>query len=155
MGLSKHEGTDISIAEELEKLDEHLILLEGRQVKPSQCFRLSGNPPQVLYNTNCPEDLKVKVEKILARYRNREETHSYFYTIAFEFENTHYNGRLTPAFKKGNDLPSSWHVVLNEVFFGVLHKNHDRWEIAEQRPAALVEKVGSLIDKGAYKQQVL
>jgi hypothetical protein len=150
MGLSKHEDGS-SIIKELERLDEQLMLLDDKPVRASQCFRLSGNPPQVIYNTNCPEDLKQKVEAILLRYRNREDAVSYFYTVEFDFEGVHYTGRLTPHFKDGQETPSSWHVVLNEVFFGWLHKTDNRWEVSEQRPAGLVAKLGGLIDSKAYQ----
>jgi hypothetical protein len=150
MGLSKHSDGSHSIMKELALLDDNPVLLDGRPVKASGCYRLSGNPPQVIYNTNCPDDLKQKIEAILSKYQSRESSASYFYTVEFDFDNIHYTGRLTPGFKKGNDNPSSWHVVLNEVFFGYLQKNQAHWEVTEQRPAGLTEKVGSLIDSKAY-----
>lgn len=51
--------------------------------------------------------------------------------IEFDFEGKHYTGRITPEFKKGQQHPSSWHVVLNEVFFGYVHKDHDHWLVSE------------------------
>ena len=150
MGISKHEVGNTSILKALELLDENPVLLDGKQIKASGCYRLSGNPPLVIYNTNCPDDLKKKVEAILLKYRNSMPDVSYFYTVRFDFEDIAYTGRLTPEFKKGHDNPSSWHIVLNEVFFGYLHKEGDQWETTEQRPAGLVQKLGSLIDGGAY-----
>lgn len=151
MGLSIHEDVSSSVMQELERLDETPVLLNNQLIKPSQCFRLSGNPPKVLYNTNCPDHLKEKIESILLKYRNRNPSASYFYTVEFSFESIHYTGRLTPEFKKNSAVPSSWHIVLNEVFFGYLHKDNNHWEISEQRPAGLVEKLGSLIDSKAYQ----
>ncbi len=69
--------------------------------------------------------------------------------IEFDFEGTHYDGRLTPETKKGHEHPSSWHVVLNEVFFGYLHKNNGHWLVSEQRPQGLVDAVGKLIEADA------
>jgi hypothetical protein len=155
MGLSKHEGGASSIMKELELLDEDLIMLDSQRIKASQCFRLSGNPPKVIYNTNCPDYLKQKIAAILLKYRSSESAISWFYTVEFDFEDTHYTGRLTPEFKKGHDNPSSWHTVLNDVFFGHLNKDNNHWEISEQRPARLVEKVGSLIDSKAYQPHSL
>lgn len=48
--------------------------------------------------------------------------------------------------KKGKEEPSSWHVVLNDVFFGFVHKDAGHWEVSEQRPPDLTEKVGEQID---------
>jgi hypothetical protein len=140
---------------ELELLDENTVLLDGLSVKPSNCFRLSGHPPKVIFNTNCPEELKQKVEEILLKYESRESNISYFYTVEFDLENVHYEARLTPEFRMSHEIPSSWHVVLNEVFFGHLHKDQDQWASSEQRPGALVEKVGSLIDSKAYQTHAI
>ncbi len=154
MGLSKHADGSAAILKELESLDEKPVLLDGKPVKASGCYRLSGNPPQVIYNTNCPEELKQQVETIISKYREPSAGASY-YSIAFDDEDIHYTGRLTPEFKKGHEQPSSWHVVLNEVFFGYLHKDGDQWEVSEQRPARLTEKVGQLIDNEAYQPHVI
>ncbi len=70
MGLSKHEESSRSIMKELALLDESPVPVKGLLIKRSECFRLSGNPPQVIYNTNCPDDLREKVEAILLKYRN-------------------------------------------------------------------------------------
>jgi len=150
MELSKQAASHTSVLHELKKLDEHPVLLNGQPVKANTCYRISGNPPQVLYNTNCPDELKEQIEAILLKYRSRESGVAYFYTVAFEHDSVFYNGRLTPVFKKGHDLPSSWHVVLNEVFFGYLHKNGEHWEASEQRPHELIEKIGTLIDRKEY-----
>ncbi len=150
MDLSSHAGENSSLWKELQLLDEKPIILDGKLVKPSNCFRLSGNPPKVIYNTNCPDELKKKIEEIVSKYHPVEDNVSYFYTIVFNHNEIHYTGRITPEFKKSNDQPSSWHIVLNEVFFGHIHKNNDHWENTEQRPPGLTEKVGALIDAGSF-----
>jgi hypothetical protein len=58
----------------------------------------------------------------------------------------HYDGRITPEIKTGHP-PSSYHVVLNEVFFGYLHKNNNQWHVSEQRPSGLVEMAGKQIEQ--------
>ena len=154
MGLSKHE-TLTSIPQELAQLEQSLVMLGGKLVKPSDCYRLSGNPPRVIYNTNCPDYVKDKVEIILSKYQPHSADASYYYTVDFDVDETHYNGRLTPQFKNKDDNPSSWHVVLNEVFFGYVHKDSGHWEVSAQRPQKLVEKIGKLIEEKAYEPHVV
>ncbi|MEO5684865.1 MAG: hypothetical protein ABIQ88_19640 [Chitinophagaceae bacterium] len=151
MGLSKHDDGHSGVMEDLALLDDELVLLEGMLIKPSQCFRLSGNPPQIIYNTNCPADLKAKVNAILLKHRSRPSGISYFYTVEFDHEGVHYIGRLTPEFKRGGNEPSSWHTVLNDVFFGYLHCHNSQWEVSEQRPQQLVDTIGKLIDNCSYQ----
>jgi len=75
MGLSGHEDHS-NIQQELDQLDETLILLENKLVKPSQCYHYASNPAHLLYNTNCPEDLKAKLEAILLKYTDGNEDSS-------------------------------------------------------------------------------
>ncbi|NCI46140.1 hypothetical protein [Sediminibacterium soli] len=53
---------------ELEALDGELVTVDGKQLKPSQCYHIGTQPPHVLFNTNCPADLKEKVNRILDKY---------------------------------------------------------------------------------------
>ena len=149
MGLSIHENKT-SIPQELALLEQDLVMLDGKLVKPSDCYRLAGNPPRVMYNTNCPDYLKDRVDAILSKYHPQPSAINWFYEVEFDYNDIHYTGRLTPQFKNSGDEPSSWHVVLNEVFFGYLHKDNGHWEISTQRPAGLAEKVGQLIDDKDY-----
>ena len=74
MGVSiKREGSEM-LQQALDKLDEQQVLLDGHLVKPSTCYRLSLEPPHVLYNTNCPMDLMEKVEAILSQYNRTDES---------------------------------------------------------------------------------
>jgi hypothetical protein len=57
-----------SIKAELEGLDRNMIQIDGRELKPSQCYRIELDPVHVLFNTNCPDELRVKVESILSKY---------------------------------------------------------------------------------------
>jgi hypothetical protein len=56
------------IRHELEELDAELIQVDGKQLKPSQCYRFETDPVHVMFNTNCPDQLRAKVEEILAKY---------------------------------------------------------------------------------------
>ena len=53
---------------ELQSLDHSFVDVEGKQLKPSQCYRFETDPAHLMFNTNCPESLKEKIEEILARY---------------------------------------------------------------------------------------
>ncbi|MEP7277705.1 MAG: hypothetical protein ABI813_03590 [Bacteroidota bacterium] len=61
------------IRQALDHLEENPVLLNGKLIKPSQCYRFSTDPPRILYNTNCPEDLMGKIEAILLQYRYGNE----------------------------------------------------------------------------------
>lgn len=54
---------------ELEALDNETVEVDGKEMKPSQCYHIGLDPTHVLFNTNCPEELKKKVNQILAKYR--------------------------------------------------------------------------------------
>ena len=56
------------IKAELSELDRQLIDADGIQLKPSQCYHFGIDPLHVLFNTNCPDDLKQKVQKIISRH---------------------------------------------------------------------------------------
>ena len=56
---------------ELGELDRHLVEIGGKKLKPSQCYRFEADPAHILFNTNCPEDLKQKIQAILSKYSLR------------------------------------------------------------------------------------
>lgn len=56
------------IKAELQQLDSELVEIEGRKIKPSQCYRFGFNPAHILFNTNCPENIKQQVKAILDKY---------------------------------------------------------------------------------------
>ena len=62
------------ITDELDALDNNMVNINGRQLKPSQCYRFGVNPAHVLFNTNCPDELKEKVKTILAKYIKPNES---------------------------------------------------------------------------------
>jgi hypothetical protein len=61
---------------ELGELDRQIIEIDGKQLKPSQCYRFDLDPAHVLFNTNCPDDLKKKVQSILSKYLRPDENRS-------------------------------------------------------------------------------
>lgn len=77
-------------------------------------------------------------------------------TEIFDISVTHegkiYKGWVHPSDKPNeNGLPKSYHVVLDDVFFGNLSDNSGQWAADEQRPQALVEEVGKVIE-ATYKK---
>jgi len=54
--------------QELEALDKETIEVDGKQLKPSQCYHIGVDPTHILFNTNCPSGLRDKINEILERY---------------------------------------------------------------------------------------
>jgi len=61
---------------ELGELDRHFVEVEGKRLKPSQCYRLETDPAHILFNTNCPEGLKQQIQFILNKYIPADENGS-------------------------------------------------------------------------------
>lgn len=61
------------IRAELGELDRELVTIDGKVLKPSQCFRFSADPMHILFNTNCPDTLKQRVNAIIAKYSPADE----------------------------------------------------------------------------------
>ncbi|MBC7947285.1 MAG: hypothetical protein H7Y42_05355 [Chitinophagaceae bacterium] len=59
---------------ELDLLDKELVDIEGNRLKPSQCYHFGVSPLHVLFNTNCPDSLKEKVQAILSKYIPSDES---------------------------------------------------------------------------------
>jgi hypothetical protein len=58
---------------ELASLDTDKIKIDGKWLKPSQCYHLGVNPGHILFNTNCPDTLKEKIQSILSKYIDPHE----------------------------------------------------------------------------------
>ena len=58
------------IKAELSALDREMINADGVQLKPSQCYHFEPDPLHVLFNTNCPDTLRQKVQDIISRHIN-------------------------------------------------------------------------------------
>ena len=61
---------------ELGELDRQFIEIDGKRLKPSQCYRFDVNPAHVLFNTNCPDELKKKIHAILSKHLTFNEGRS-------------------------------------------------------------------------------
>lgn len=70
--LTHHRRIDQSeidrIKAELSELDRELVSADGVQLKPSQCYHFESDPLHVLFNTNCPDTLRQRVEDIISRH---------------------------------------------------------------------------------------
>lgn len=64
------------IRQALLALDADLVEVEGKRMKPSHCYHVELDPPHVLFNTNCPDELKEKVTQILSKYGINNESSS-------------------------------------------------------------------------------
>jgi hypothetical protein len=53
---------------ELDELDTESVEIDGIKLKPSQCYHFGTSPAHVLFNTNCPESLKIRVQAIIDKY---------------------------------------------------------------------------------------
>ena len=62
---------------ELDELDSNLVDVDGKKLRPSQCYRFEMDPLHVLFNTNCPEGLKEKIQAIISKYLNSNESQPY------------------------------------------------------------------------------
>lgn len=66
--------------------------------------------------------------------------------IQLDFDGIHYAGWATPSDKQYEDgWPKSFHVVLNETFFGNVSLDNGKWLVDEQRPDGMAEAVGASI----------
>ena len=62
------------VKNELAQLDMSTIEVDGVHLLPSQCYHWGVEPAHVLFNTNCPDTLKEKVEAILSKYTQEDES---------------------------------------------------------------------------------
>ncbi|RYF87262.1 MAG: hypothetical protein EOO00_12580 [Chitinophagaceae bacterium] len=62
------EGMLHRLQTDLDDLDREWIEVNGKKMKPSQCYRLETSPVHVLYNTNCPEALQKRINQLLKKY---------------------------------------------------------------------------------------
>lgn len=54
---------------ELQELDKALFEINGMKMRPSQCYYFGLNPFHILYNTNCPDSIKTRVEEIISKFK--------------------------------------------------------------------------------------
>lgn len=53
---------------ELVRLDDEMVDIDGKKLKPSQCYHFDTDPVHILFNTNCPQNLREKVTAIVTKY---------------------------------------------------------------------------------------
>ena len=62
------------------------------------------------------------------------------FDISFQCDGRQYKGWVNPSEKTDkNGRPTSYHVVLEGVYFGNLSINNCKWAISEDRPDSLTE----------------
>jgi hypothetical protein len=59
---------------ELDELDREFVDVDGIKLKPSQCYRMETNPAHVLFNTNCPDSLKDRINALMVKYLPKDES---------------------------------------------------------------------------------
>lgn len=59
---------------ELGELDRYFVEIDGKRLKPSQCYRFETDPAHILFNTNCPEGLRQQIQSILSKYIPTDES---------------------------------------------------------------------------------
>jgi hypothetical protein len=60
----------------LDKIKDELNALNDVWKDADQCYHFETNPPHVLFNLNCPDELQARVRNILSRYTNIHESNS-------------------------------------------------------------------------------
>lgn len=69
------------------------------------------------------------------------------FKIEFDCEGKHYSGTVNPSEKTNSEgMPVSFHVILNQVNFGYVSQNNNKWLVDEQRPQTLVNATGNAIE---------
>ena len=53
---------------ELDLLEQEQVQLDGMPLKASQCYKVALDPLHVMFNTNCPDHLRARVQSILSKY---------------------------------------------------------------------------------------
>jgi hypothetical protein len=56
------------LRDDLDELNREWMNIEGSNLSAVQCYHLETNPPHFLFNTNCPDTLRQKLEFILHKY---------------------------------------------------------------------------------------
>ncbi|MET0244375.1 MAG: hypothetical protein ABW174_12940 [Flavitalea sp.] len=73
MQLKQGAGVQTELLRELKALDAESLFIDGNEIKASQCYHFESDPAHILYNTNCPDSLKTKLNSILSKYTDGYE----------------------------------------------------------------------------------
>jgi len=65
------------VRNELSRLDEMEVMVDGKPVKPSTCYYFGSSPLHVLYNLNCPDKLKEIIQDIIQKHVVTDENGSH------------------------------------------------------------------------------
>ena len=52
----------------LADIDREWVDIAGKKMKPSQCYKLLTEPVRILFNTNCPESLRKRIQAIIKKH---------------------------------------------------------------------------------------
>ena len=63
-----------NLLDELKALDSELVPVDGSLLKPSQCYHFETDPVHLLFNTNCPDDLRQKINAIVQKHIPENES---------------------------------------------------------------------------------
>lgn len=61
------------LKDELNDLDREFVDVDGIKLKPSQCYRFETDPAHILFNTNCPGELKNRIDALMMKYLPQDE----------------------------------------------------------------------------------
>ena len=61
------------LLQELKELENQSFEIDGKTLRPSQCYHWESDPAHLLYNTNCPADLKKKLDSMISKYVPQHE----------------------------------------------------------------------------------
>jgi hypothetical protein len=75
------------------------------------------------------------------------------FDFQFDYNGLHYRGWANPSPKKNDGIPASYHVVLNDIFFGNVSFTQGKWINNEDRPDELTSIVGKHIEAWLTKQE--
>ena len=59
-----------------DKILQELDALNDQWQDADRCYHFQTDPPHVLFNLNCPEELEIRVRDILSRYAVHDEGRS-------------------------------------------------------------------------------
>ena len=59
----------------LDQIQQELEALKDQWTEAGKCYYFQTDPPHVLFNVNCPEELEERVRDILFKYTGTRESH--------------------------------------------------------------------------------
>ncbi len=59
---------------DLDEINRKWRDMENSELSASQCYHFETDPPHFLFNLNCPDDLKSKLNELLNKYFPKRES---------------------------------------------------------------------------------